>query len=378
MPKEIAIVSGIYPPDVGGPATFSEAFAAYLCSKHIKVNIVSTHESQNLNYQVSEYLTVKLFSRDSNIFFRTLKLAFEIGRKFRSSQILIANGAFLETFFGSFLALGKARYVTKIPGDIVWERACSSSYTSDDVFTFQKMKLNYKYKLLRYLFSKSLKKSKAVIVPAPYLRDLCLSWGIDQSKVIDIGNTVDTDLYQPNSSIEKIYDVITVSRLVPVKQIDELITACAKLNLSLAIVGDGPLFTDLQTLAIKLKANVTFLGLQNQLQLPLTYQQSKVFVLNSQIEATSYALLEARSSGLTSIANCGTGSEQVISHLIDGILCGASTGYTLESALKYVLGNEFDSTNAGALARSSAVSEFDRKSIFERIYKILEDSRVAQ
>jgi glycosyltransferase involved in cell wall biosynthesis len=189
---------------------------------------------------------------------------------------------------------------------------------------------------------------------------------------------VDTELYQPDSNVEKIYDVVTVSRLVPVKQIDELIVACAKLNLSLAIVGDGPLFTDLQTLAIKLQSNVSFLGLKNQEQLPLIYQQSRVFVLNSQIEATSYALLEARSSGLASIANCGTGSEQVIHHLADGILCGASTGFTLESALKFIFGDEFDLASAGEIARSSTVSEFNRKSIFGRIHNLIEDPRVAQ
>jgi glycosyltransferase involved in cell wall biosynthesis len=99
-----------------------------------------------------------------------------------------------------------------------------------------------------------------------------------------------------------------------------------------------------------------------------------VFVLNSQIEATSYALLEARSSGLVSIANSGTGSEQVIRHLVDGILCGSPTGFELEGALKYVLGQEFDMKKAGDLARSSTLNEYDRKSIFGRIYKLLEYS----
>ena len=376
MPEEITIVSGIYPPDVGGPATFSEAFAGYLSDRKIRVNVISTHEYQRLKFRSSEFVVINLFSRRSSIFFRTFRLAYEIGKSFRSSHVLMANGAFLETFFGSFLASRKAKYFSKIPGDIVWERACSSGYTSVDVFAFQRINLNYKYKLLRYLFSRSLKRSEKVIVPAPYLRDLCLSWGIKESKIVEIGNTVDTKLYQPDSNVEKIYDVVTVSRLVPVKQIDELIAVCAKLKLRLAIVGDGPLFTDLQALAIKQKANVTFLGLKNQEQLPLIYQQSKVFVLNSQIEATSYALLEARSSGLTSIANCGTGSEQVIHHLVDGILCGVTTGFTLENALQYVLGNEFDLTKAGVLARLHTIREFDRKTIFGRIHGLLDDSRV--
>jgi len=376
MPEEVTIISGIYPPDVGGPATFSEAFAGYLSHKKIRVNVISTHEYQRLKYQSSEFVVVNLLSRRSNIFLRTFRIALEIGKSFRSSHILLANGAFLETFFGSFLASRTARYFTKIPGDIVWERACNSGYTSVDVFAFQKINLNYKYKLMRYLFSRSLKRSEKVIVPAPYLRDLCLSWGIKESKIVEIGNTVDTKIYQPDSNVEKIYDVVTVSRLVPVKQIDELIVACAKLNLSLAIVGDGPLFTDLQTLAIKLKANVTFLGLINQGQLPSIYQQSKVFVLNSQIEATSYALLEARSSGLASIANCGTGSEEVIHHLEDGILCGVTTGFTLENALQYVLGDEFDLTKAGVLARSHTIREFDRETIFSRIHDLLDASRL--
>ena len=235
MPQEITIVSGIYPPDVGGPATFSEAFAGYLSDKRIRVNVVSTHESQKLHFQSSEFVVVKLFSRNSNIFFRTFRIAYEIGKKFRSSQLLIANGAFLETFFGSFLALRKARYVTKIPGDIVWERARNNNVTNLDIAEFQLEKLNFKYRVFRKLYSNSLKKARIVIVPSRGLYNLCIQWGVPREKLRLIYNSVELSDSSGLLTGENEYDLVTVCRLAPWKGVDELIQYSAKRNLKLVV-----------------------------------------------------------------------------------------------------------------------------------------------
>ena len=39
--KKIIIVTGIFPPDIGGPATFSEILLRYLANKNIKVQVIS-------------------------------------------------------------------------------------------------------------------------------------------------------------------------------------------------------------------------------------------------------------------------------------------------------------------------------------------------
>jgi N,N'-diacetylbacillosaminyl-diphospho-undecaprenol alpha-1,3-N-acetylgalactosaminyltransferase len=90
-------------------------------------------------------------------------------------------------------------------------------------------------------------------------------------------------------------------------------------------------------------------------------------VLNSSIEATSYSLLEARACGLPTIANTGTGATEIISNEIDGILCGSSTGFSLEPALKLLSENRDIAANYGLRARRDTIKRFSRKSIFEQI-----------
>jgi glycosyltransferase involved in cell wall biosynthesis len=85
-------------------------------------------------------------------------------------------------------------------------------------------------------------------------------------------------------------------------------------------------------------------------------------------------LLEARSTGLVSIANCGTGSENVIRHLEDGILCGEKTGYDLKRALQFIFSDEFNREKGSNLARLATLRDYDRKSIFKRIHNLLSEA----
>jgi glycosyltransferase involved in cell wall biosynthesis len=123
---------------------------------------------------------------------------------------------------------------------------------------------------------------------------------------------------------------------------DEVIRACASLDLSLCIVGDGPERLNLKKLSEDLNARVTFLGEISQQHLPEIYSSAKFFVLNSSFEATSYALLEARASGLVCIANANTGCEEIIAHNKDGFICNGKDGLKLTQALEVASDTRFN------------------------------------
>jgi len=111
----------------------------------------------------------------------------------------------------------------------------------------------------------------------------------------------------------------TVARLVPQKALHIAIEASALLtDTHLLIIGDGPLRTQLEALANKLNAPVTFLGEQSQVETLLPHLD--LFVLSSKWEGEPIALLEAIASGLPIVATDNSGAHEILTSSASGVL----------------------------------------------------------
>jgi glycosyltransferase involved in cell wall biosynthesis len=161
--------------------------------------------------------------------------------------------------------------------------------------------------------------------------------------------------------------VVAVNRLVSWKGTEAVIKACGELNLSLLVIGDGPERAELEEAAKKYGSKVNFQGEAQQVEIVELLNSAYVFILNSSFEATSYALLEARSCGLAAIAREGTGSEEIIHHMEDGILCGPKSGMEIEIALKTLFSSQFPLIEMGSRARADVESRFNSDVNFRRI-----------
>lgn len=98
------------------------------------------------------------------------------------------------------------------------------------------------------------------------------------------------------------YDVVSVCRLVPIKQPEHMIETLSRAvrrrpGLRAAIVGDGPLMEKLQRMALerKINANVDFVGHIEDVERVLV--RSKIFLLTSRSEGLSIAMAEAMAAG---------------------------------------------------------------------------------
>jgi glycosyltransferase involved in cell wall biosynthesis len=361
---KLCIATGIFPPDTGGPAKFATSFADWANKNAVSLSIVSLTDGDAGKTQFNN-ASVELISRRSPFLWRFLKTSLFLRRSMLSGAVVLANGLFLETYIASLFIRG-ANYITKVPGDIVWERARNSGYTQLSIDEFQNSDISLKWRLFRWLFTRSLRKSKAVIVPSLHLESLCVLWGLPRQKVFLISNSVDTKRFSSGNSPKK-WDVITVCRLVPWKGVDEIIEICASLSLSLCVVGDGPEKAKLEGLAKSLHIKVDFVGDRTETEVKSFLDQSRCFVLNSTFEATSYALLEARSMSLFCIARRKTGSEEVITHDGDGLLCDES--FPLSSALARFRDDTEFVKSASILARKDTTLRFDQNVNFAKIYE---------
>ncbi len=120
-----------------------------------------------------------------------------------------------------------------------------------------------------------------------------------------IPGSVDTSRFLPDAS-RKVYDLVSVGRLVPAKQYDLLLDIVARLaqarsDTRVAIVGDGYLHDELLGRANELgiASCVEFLGQRDDVVTVL--RQSRLFVLTSRNEGLSIAMLEAMATGLPAV-----------------------------------------------------------------------------
>ena len=364
MTNRVLILSGIYPPDTGGPAKFVESFGNWCVSAGDEITILSYTNGGDFEIRFGNP-KIYLLSRQTNLVMRYFGFIRTLYLLHKKVDAIIINGCFIEVSLARLLF--HFSYTAKVPGDIVWERARNLGYTKLDIDSFQSTKTKFRLRVMRYLFSRSLRQAQHVITPSTHLMKLAKSWGVSEKQLNLVFNSIDVNKFSPGQKIKPEFDVLTVCRLVPWKGIDQVIQSCAALNLKLCIVGNGPELSNLKKIASDLSARVTFLGETSQEYLPEIYLRAKFFVLNSSFEATSYALLEARASGLVCIANANTGSEEVISHKKDGFVCNGEDQMELLHALKIVTASNFDYGSFSGLSVSDTKLRFNIETNFREI-----------
>ncbi len=175
MFSKLLMVSGIFPPDPGGPAKFAREFAQWSSNNGVDVRVISYGDEPSGVLESSKIQLLRV-SRKGNLIYRYLKMISAISESAKRETQIICVGAFLETYFASIFK--KFNYVAKVPGDIVWERARNNKVTDLDINDFQQSELSPRYRIFRYLFTQSLKRASLVIVPSKGLLQLCISWGV--------------------------------------------------------------------------------------------------------------------------------------------------------------------------------------------------------
>ncbi len=368
MLNELTLITGIFPPDSGGPAKFLSEYSTWCLDKYSRINVVTYIDTNRPNFS-STNLHFFGVPRISSVTLRYIKMISTIGAAARKPLEVLCVGAFLETYLASIFY--RFNYVAKVPGDIVWERARNNKVTNLDINDFQASKLPSKYRFFRFLFTRSLKRASLVIVPSKGLFQLCIQWGIPESRLRLIRNSVDLSKFSTLERESFKFDVLTVCRLAPWKGVDELIEVCAKHKLSLAVAGDGPERANLERLSATLGLDVIFFGDVSEGKVLDLLSSSKIFVLNSHYEGLPHALVEARAAGMVSVARDGTGSAEVIQDKKDGFLVGEKL--TLSEAVTMAI-REFDTSNRmGQIAALDARERFDRQRSFEKISDALRE-----
>jgi len=204
------------------------------------------------------------------------------------------------------------------------------------------VRLGLDYKLMAGLFRRIWSGASLVAANSRGLSELAKQFMPDLDIPV-IPNGVDMNGYHPRSSTlpGRPINLLSVGRLISRKRIDWLIEAVGLavregLDIRLNIVGDGNLLAELQKKAADMNVSnrVVFMGLVERRQMPEVYRANDIFVMASQHEGMSNAMLEAVASGLPVVTTACEGAQELIGD--NGIIVNYPDSRGFAAAIKTI------------------------------------------
>ncbi len=288
--KKILIVTGIYPPDIGGPATFVKDFFYFLKNKNDLVKVITLQNKQNIKNNEQNIIKI---NRDLNKFIRTIILIKTIRKYAKNVETVLCCGLMFETYI-ALLGL-KNKKIYRFVGDSIWEKYLSSkkSNISDD------KNINLFLKFITFFRNYILNKFDLIITPSNYLKNYIKKY-IKSRNIKIINNFANfeknkNNKFQEEISLKKRVNFIALSRLVKWKNIDILIESFKYLNeFNLHIYGSGPEEKLLKKKIKKLSLDNVFLyGSIKRSEVYQLLLKSDCFIQISSYEGMSFSVLEA-------------------------------------------------------------------------------------
>jgi glycosyltransferase involved in cell wall biosynthesis len=354
------LVSGIYPPDIGGPATYIPTLAKRLSSLGNSAEVISLSNEKSGQVEELEW-TITFVSRKLPKILRVPKTAVLIRQILKRNDSIFVNGLYTESALAIYLS-GKAS-VAKVVGDPVWERYRNRHITDIEIDDFDNKWHGLSCYLQRKVFTWSLNRFSIVTCPGEGLASLLAQWGI-KPPIVVVENGVQCLPLQERT--EK-YDVVSLTRLVKWKRIDLLIQACAMSGLHLAIAGEGPERESLEILAKTLHANVDFLGQISQEHVPDFLSSAPIFALLSSYEGLSFSLIQAMMMGSRILVSDARGNSDVIEDGISGIIVRNPSADVIASELKALREDSVRNRNLQEQARKIAIQRYCEESQLDKM-----------
>ena len=295
----ILVTVGIFPPDIGGPATFVPKIAKYFQDElNYEIEILTLSDNKNSN--INDDFSVKRIDRNLPIIYRWLKTIFTIYKLGKNKDLIFVNGLGTETTIANIFL--KKKIIRKIVGDPVWERAYSKAKISESFDEFQVKNYGFSISLQKKVRSFSIKKSDIVVTPSKHLKNFILNLGF-KNKIEIINNGVFIPEENTNIFTNDQINITIVSRLVSHKNIKKIIRAISDLNdplIYLNIIGDGPELNQLQKISLESnnKDNIIFHGKLNRDDINHIFLKSDIYIQASNYEGLPHSLLEAMSYGI--------------------------------------------------------------------------------
>lgn len=319
---KLLIATGIYPPEVGGPATYSKLMHDRLPAFGWEVDV--------LPFRVVGHLPKVI---------RHLAYAWKMFFRAGTADIIYAQDVGSVGFPALIAArlLGKP-FAVRVPGDYAWETASQIFGVTDSIDEFQIRRYGFWIELFRFAERLIVRHADVVITPSDYFTTLVSQWADRGSKtpVQTIYNGIESPESLPSREEARadlgiaLDDKVLLSagRLVPWKGFPALIDVVVGLHKDdprwrLIILGDDSERWRLERVIAERDAGgyVTLAGEQSREKMFAYCRASDVFALNSSFESFSFQTVEVMRAGLPFVGTNIGSLPELVANGREGILC---------------------------------------------------------
>ncbi|MGI9112401.1 MAG: glycosyltransferase family 4 protein [Gaiellaceae bacterium] len=338
----VLIVSGIWPPDVGGPASHSPELAARLHAGGHRVEALTTA----VTAPAAEAYPVHWVGRGLPPGLRHAAFALRLGRLARAADVVYVNSVLTRGVAGTRAA--RRPVVIKLPDDPAYERTRRFGLFDGDLDGFQRFDGGARVGALRALRNTALRQASLVVCPSAYLREHALGWGLRPEQVVVVENATPELPELPTreqARAELGVDgalLASAGRLGSAKALDVALTALAELEgVTLLLAGDGPERATLERRAAELGLGerARFLGALGRNEVLKLFRAADASVLSSAWENFPHTLVEALAVGTPVVATAVGGVPEIVRDGENGRLVPPGDPAVLAAALRRLLGD---------------------------------------
>lgn len=367
------VVSGIWPPDVGGPATHAPDLCAFLAGRGHRVESVVTADappppSDHPVHWVSRRLPPGL---------RHAAVVAEIARRARAADVVYTTGMFARSAGASLVV--RRPYVVKLTGDPAFERARWRGYVGGEVGAFQLGGGGLQAAVLRRLRDGTLRRAAHVLCPSDYLARLAVGWGVRPEHVSVLPNpgpaappAEEREALRARHGLDG-PTLAFAGRLTAQKSLDVALEALVRTpGVEFVVVGDGGERSRLErrTGELGLDGRVRFLGPQPHSLVLELFAASDAALLPSSWENFPHSVVEALGVGTPVLATYVGGVAEVVRNEENGLLVPPGDPRALAGAIErfFSEGALRERLRAAALP---SVAAYAPERVFARVEQVL-------
>jgi glycosyltransferase involved in cell wall biosynthesis len=366
---KVLIATGLYSPEIGGPATYTKMLEEKLCAHGVNLTILPFGTVRHLPKVI----------RHAVFMWKAWKLSRNMDVIYALDPVSVGVPSWIVSL------VARKPFLVRLGGDYAWEQG-QQRFGLDatlDEYTKSPKTAPFLVRVLAFIQSFIVKRASLVIAPSEYLKGIIATWGVDPSKIRVIYSALfPLEVNVPKAVIREQLEykgtvITTVGRLVPWKGFSELIDVVAQLkdeipDISLVIIGDGPLDAELKNKVaqLQLEDRVRLVGRLGKDALGAAIKGSDLFVLNTSYEGLSHQLLEVMDLGVPIVTTNVGGNPELITDGISGVLVEVGDSEGLASAIKQVAANESTQIRLTQNARIR-IQDFSQDAVVAKLAELL-------
>jgi glycosyltransferase involved in cell wall biosynthesis len=308
---KILITTGIFKPELGGPATFALEFAKRLKATGHTVAVITYSDKLAYDFDAENGFPIIRIVRSQKKFSNYFRYFLAVWRNAKNYSFIYSLDWFsagvpmmLATRFT------RTKYVVRVGGGYIWEKYLAEGKPAVTLKEFYEKGLHHEYGFMFRLIKRVFERAAIVVFNTDEQRELYSKYySLNPKRITTITNAVPehkfSSLMNTYNELERMPDkeIVFAGRFIKMKNVESLIRAFAKLRdqeYKLLLIGEGPTEALLRAIVheLKLEKRVEFLAPLSQRDLYRRITNCAYVVIPSWTDVSPHQVYECLSLGI--------------------------------------------------------------------------------